>query len=99
VKVVINRWGKPSIQSGKKYFSIPAGKDPLELELEECLIIAGFKKAKKNTKSKAKNEKPEVKTDNENVKSVKLKVKQPSPVKTPKLKIVKAKRKFAGKKK
>jgi len=97
VKVVIGRWG-PCIQAGKKFFKIPAGKEPVGLELEECLVIAGFKKVKKAAKSKVKEETSEVKADHESAKSVKLKVKKTSAAKTPKLKIVKAKRKFAGKK-
>lgn len=101
VKVVHGRWGKPAIQSGKKYFSIPAGKDPLELELEECLVIAGIKKAKKGKRE------PKVKVKSD--KTVKSKaivpkliakkkavVKKSTPAK-PKLRIVKAKRRFAKK--
>ncbi|TAL60978.1 MAG: DNA topoisomerase I, partial [Bacteroidetes bacterium] len=104
VKVVINRWGKPSIQSGKKYFNIPAGKDPLELELEECLVIAGFKKAKKEpkgkkTKSEVKSEKSEVTAGQPKTAARKpvASSKKPAAVKAPKLKIIKAKMKFAGK--
>ncbi|MBI4944834.1 MAG: type I DNA topoisomerase [Bacteroidetes bacterium] len=95
VKVVYDRWKKPSIQAGKKFFRIPAGKEPVELELEECLVIAGFKKAKKEGKSKVKSKKPEVTSPKRSLSNKK-------PVdsfKTSKLKIVKAKRKFAGKKK
>lgn len=55
VKVVIGRWGKPAIQAGKKFFSIPAGKEPVDLTLEECLVIAGIKKA---AKKKVKDDKP-----------------------------------------
>ncbi|HEY4800035.1 MAG TPA: topoisomerase C-terminal repeat-containing protein, partial [Bacteroidia bacterium] len=57
VKVVIGRWGKPCIQAGRKFVNIPKGKEPAELTLEECLILAGFKKEKKEkakTKSKSK---------------------------------------------
>ena len=92
VKVVFNRWGKPSIQSGKKYFSIPAGKDPLELELEECLMIAGFKKAKKAGKSKVKSIKPEADTAEPKEKK-KVTVKKAASAK-PKLKVVKATKKL-----
>jgi DNA topoisomerase-1 len=98
VKVVIGRYG-PCIQSGKKFFKIPAGKAPEELELEECLVIAGIKKAKKEGKSKVKSEKPEVKADKSQVTSHKSQEKKIRVAKTPKLRIVKAKRKFAGKKK
>ncbi len=95
VKVVIGRYG-PCIQSGKKFFKIPAGKEPIELELEECLVIAGFKKVKKGKKSQVATTEPKaivtapVKKAASSKKTV---------VKAPKLKIVKAKRKFAGKKK
>lgn len=105
VKVVINRWGKPSIQSGKKYFGIPAGKDPLELELEECLVIAGFKKpakAKKEKKAKTKAAADGTKSEEAPVAApVKKAASTKKPVvkaKAPKLKIVKAKRKYTGKK-
>ncbi len=99
VKVVFNRWGKPSIQSGKKYFSIPAGKDPQELELEECLQIAGFKKASKGKKSKtAKSKKAEPKATISEMKAPAPKVKTAAKTKTPKLKIIKAKKKYAKKK-
>ena len=102
VKVVIGRWG-PCIQSGKKFFKIPAGKEPLELELEECLVIAGIKKAKKGKaegkgqKAKVETVKPEVAIQKSQVKA-KTVVKKYLP-KQPKLRIVKAKRKFAGKRK
>lgn len=106
VKVVHGRWGKPAIQSGKKYFSIPAGKDPLELELEECLVIAGIKKAKKGKaekKLKAENKKSEAKTAKSQATISKLAAnKKPSVKKSvafkSKLRIVKAKRRFAKKK-
>ena len=102
VKVVINRWGKPSIQSGKKYFSIPSGKNPIDLELEECLLIAGFKKAKKAGKSKSKAAEPgpqatvTVQNAAPRVRPAKASGQKKTP-KGPKLKIVRAKRKFAKK--
>ena len=43
VKVVVGRYG-PCIQAGKKFFRIPADKQPQELTLEECLEIAGLTK-------------------------------------------------------
>ena len=100
VKVVLNRWGKPSIQSGKKYFNIPKDKDPLELELEECLQIAGFKKAKKGkaepkAKADVKNEAEEKKIPIKKAASKMPVVKKHSPQK-PKLRIIKAKKKFYG---
>ncbi|MBI4931147.1 MAG: type I DNA topoisomerase [Bacteroidetes bacterium] len=105
VKVVIGRWG-PCIQSGKKFFKIPAGKEPLELELEECLVIAGIKKAKKGkteSKSKVPSQKPKVEKVKPQATSRKLTVSSKHLIvkktlpKKPKLRIVKAKRKFAGK--
>jgi DNA topoisomerase-1 len=101
VKVVIGRWG-PCIQAGKKFFKIPAGKEPIDMELEECLTIAGFKKPAKGKKAKApKADKPSVVTEQPKAEQIKAK-KKPAFKKaasaTPKLKIVKAKRKFAGKK-
>jgi len=60
VKVVIGRYG-PYIQSGKKIFKIPAGKEPLELELEECLVIAGIKKGKIKTQVEEKSREQKVK--------------------------------------
>jgi len=99
VKVVHGRWGKPAVQSGKKYFSIPAGKDPLELELEECLVIAGIKKAKKGKKEKSEAiaVKPQVSSPKLAASSKKVVVKKSSPSKS-KLRIVKAKRRFAKRK-
>jgi len=91
VKVVIGRWG-PCIQSGKKFFKIPAGKEPVDLELEECLVIAGFKKPakeKKEKKSKVKTEKPAVET--EQPKEKKKILKKAASAK-PKLKVIKAKK-------
>ena len=105
VKVVIGRWG-PCIQSGKKFFKIPAGKEPLELELEECLVIAGFKKGKLAVGSKQLAEN----TKEQKIKSKKLNeaksaaggknpfLKKSAPKKS-KLRIVKAKRRFWKKRK
>lgn len=53
VKVVNGRWG-PCIQAGKKFFKIPAGKEPADMTLEECLVIAGFKKGAKAGKGEPK---------------------------------------------
>ncbi|MBI3501161.1 MAG: type I DNA topoisomerase [Bacteroidetes bacterium] len=95
VKVVYDRWKNPSVQSGKKFFRIPKDKEPTELTLEECLQIAGIKKGKKakaavDSKQLAKNTKePKVK--------IQKKTKKPAPSK-PKLRVVKAKRKFAKRK-
>ena len=50
VKVVVGRYG-PCIQAGKKFFRIPADKQPQELTLEECLELAGLNK-KPSAKSK-----------------------------------------------
>ena len=94
VKVVVGRWG-PCIQSGRKFFKIPAGKAPEELELEECLIIAGFKKAAKGKsagKSKTKSPAPDSKAPEQ---AVKKKISEKKVTKTPKLKIIKAKKKFS----
>jgi len=102
VKVVIGRWG-PCIQSGKKFFKIPAGKDPLELTLEECLVIAGFKKGAKVKKVKAETskapdtQKEVLQTSQKSKEKKKSALKNPAP-KKPKLRIVKAKRKFAKRK-
>jgi len=50
VRVVNSRYG-PCIQAGKKFFRIPADKQPQELTIEECLSIAGFKNGGKKHKS------------------------------------------------
>lgn len=109
VKVVIGRYG-PCIQAGKRFFKIPAGKKPLELELEECLVIAGIKKGtkvkgqvesevKENTKEKKiKSYKSQVSSHKKAASVKKQIVKKSSPQK-PKLRIIKAKRKFSGKRK
>lgn len=100
VKVVIGRWG-PCIQAGKKFFKIPAGKEPIEMELDECLTIAGFKKpakGKKGSKSKVKSEKSEVAAEQPKTTLKKAAApKKATSAKAPKLKIIKAKRKFAKK--
>jgi DNA topoisomerase-1 len=88
VKVVFDRWNNPSIQSGKKFFRVPKGKEPIELTLEECLTIAGFKKGKK-VKAEPKSKEPKVKKE---------KVAKKPAVTKPKLRVVKAKKKFAKKK-
>ena len=94
--MVHGRWG-PCIQSGKKFFTIPAGKEPVELTLEECLQIAGFKKGKVKGKVQAVAG-AEGKTKEKKVKTAKV-TKTPAVSKKPKLKIVKAKRRFANKRK
>ena len=95
VKVVIGRWG-PCIQAGKKFFKIPAGKAPEELELEECLTIAGFKKPKKEKAAKKeKAENPKMKQAANTKAPI---ISKKSKAKTSKLKIVKAKKKFAKRK-
>lgn len=50
IRVVNGRYG-PCIQAGKKFFRIPAGKEPKELTLDECLSIAGLKEGEKKTKA------------------------------------------------
>ena len=66
VRVVNSRYG-PCIQAGKKFFRIPADKQPQELTLNECLSIAGFrnegekpKAASAKLKSKTKSRKPKI---------------------------------------
>ena len=49
IKVVLDRWKKPTVYFKKKYFKIPKGKKPEELTLAECLEIAGADTAKKKT--------------------------------------------------
>lgn len=98
VKVVIGRWG-PCIQSGRKFFKIPAGRAPEELELEECLVIAGFKKAAKG-KAAAKSKTKTVASDEKASEEVpKKKTAEKKATKTPKLKIIKAKKKFPAREK
>lgn len=67
VKVVYDRWKNPSIQSGRNFFRIPKDKDPKELTLEECLVIAKIKKPKKEKlakkENKAKGKKSKIDTD------------------------------------
>ncbi|MEK6615871.1 MAG: hypothetical protein AABZ32_07150, partial [Bacteroidota bacterium] len=79
------------------FSKIPAGKEPTELTLEECLVIAGIKKTKKG-KVEVKSKISKVKVTDKKHQAKKSPVSQP---RTPnsKLKIVKAKRKFAGKRK
>ena len=50
VRVVNGRYG-PCIQSGKKFFRIPAGTKPEELTVDECLAIAGLKEEAKKPKA------------------------------------------------
>ncbi len=92
VKVVIGRWG-PCIQAGKKFFKIPQGKEPIDLTLEECLTIAGFKKPAKAKKVKAEKA---AATEAATPKKAIAPKKAAAP-KAPKLKVVKAKKKFAKK--
>lgn len=91
VKVVYDRWKKPSIQAGKKFFRIPKDKDPAELTLEECLQIAGFKKGKvSRLKSQVPGTKKAVKSEKKVTKRIAFK--------KLKLRVVKAKKKFAKRK-
>ncbi|MDI6744706.1 MAG: type I DNA topoisomerase [Thermodesulfovibrionales bacterium] len=53
VRVVNGRYG-PCIQSGKKFFRIPASKKPQDITLDECLAIAGLKEEKKKTNPRLK---------------------------------------------
>ncbi|MBI5327774.1 MAG: type I DNA topoisomerase [Deltaproteobacteria bacterium] len=50
VRVVNGRYG-PCIQAGKKFFRIPANKEPQELTLDECLSMAGLNEEKKKSKT------------------------------------------------
>ena len=61
VRVVNGRYG-PRIQSGKKFFRIPAGKKPQDITLNECLALSGLNKEKPKAasakvKTKAKTRK------------------------------------------
>ena len=87
VKVVIGRWGKPCIQAGRKFFNIPKDKEPADLTLEECLVMAGIKKVKK----------ARAKTEGKEKAVAKPKRKAAVAAKKPKLKVVKATRKYARK--
>jgi len=61
VRVVNGRYG-PCIQSGRKFFRIPAGKKPQDMTLDECLEIAGLKEEKKKTKAASAKGKTKAKT-------------------------------------
>jgi DNA topoisomerase-1 len=50
VRVVNGRYG-PRIQSGRKFFRIPAGKKPQDITLDECLVLSGLNKEKKKPKA------------------------------------------------
>ncbi|MBI5048074.1 MAG: type I DNA topoisomerase [Deltaproteobacteria bacterium] len=50
VRVVNGRYG-PCIQAGKRFFRIPADKQPQELTLDECLSMAGLNEEKKKSKT------------------------------------------------
>ncbi len=56
VRVVNGRYG-PCIQAGKKFYKIPADKQPEELSLDDCLAIAGLKDGEKEEKKGAKGAK------------------------------------------
>ncbi|NCO82813.1 MAG: type I DNA topoisomerase [Nitrospirae bacterium CG_4_10_14_3_um_filter_44_29] len=61
VRVVNGRYG-PCIQSGKKFFRIPAGKKPQDITLEECLSLAGLNEEKKKPKAASAKGKTKAKT-------------------------------------
>ena len=61
VRVVNGRYG-PRIQSGKKFFRIPAGKKPQDITLDECLFLSGLNKEKKKPKAASAKVKTKAKT-------------------------------------
>ena len=61
VRVVNGRYG-PRIQSGKKFFRIPAGKKPQDITLDECLVLSGLNKEKKKPKAASAKVKTKAKT-------------------------------------
>ncbi|OGW73389.1 MAG: hypothetical protein A2484_03635 [Nitrospirae bacterium RIFOXYC2_FULL_44_7] len=61
VRVVNGRYG-PCIQSGKKFFRIPASKKPQDITLDECLALAGLNEEKKKSKAARTKGKTKVKT-------------------------------------
>lgn len=61
VRVVNGRFG-PRIQSGKKFFRIPAGKKPQDITLDECLVLSGLNKEKKKPKAASAKVKTKAKT-------------------------------------
>lgn len=61
VRVVNGRYG-PRIQSGKKFFRIPAGKKPQDITLNECLALSGLNKEKKKPKAASAKVKTKAKT-------------------------------------
>jgi DNA topoisomerase-1 len=60
VKIVHGKYG-PCIQAGRKFFKIPKEIEPIDLTLEQCLELAGFKNKKKAKPEKTKD-KAETKT-------------------------------------
>ena len=61
VRVVNGRYG-PCIQSGKKFFRIPAGKKPQDITLDECLALSGLNEGGKPPKAASAKGKTKVKT-------------------------------------
>lgn len=61
VRVVNGRYG-PCIQSGKKFFRIPAGKKPQDITLDECLALSGLNEGEKPPKAASAKGKTKVKT-------------------------------------
>jgi len=61
VRVVNGRYG-PCIQSGKKFFRIPASKKPQDITLEECLALSGLNEEKKKPKAARAKGKTKAKT-------------------------------------
>jgi len=43
IKVVFDRWGKPSVQKGIKSVRLPEDKDPASLSYQDCLDLLGIK--------------------------------------------------------
>ncbi|MFZ3121997.1 MAG: type I DNA topoisomerase [Thermodesulfovibrionales bacterium] len=61
VRVVNGRYG-PCIQSGKKFFRIPAGKKPQDITLDKCLALSGLNEEKKKPKAASAKGKTKAKT-------------------------------------
>ena len=61
VRVVNGRYG-PCIQSGKKFFRIPASKKPQDITLDECLALSGLNEGKKKSKAASAKGKTKAKT-------------------------------------
>lgn len=85
VRVINGRWG-PCIQSGKKFFKIPSDKEPKDLTLDECLVLAGLKKPAKEAKERSKPKKDKTPAAGQPVQ------KKKTPVANKKLTVIKAKR-------